>query len=126
MQLEHEEAMRSDFREQAALHERIYVAGVTLDEIKECFSKGREIHGRWISGPHAEQWRWLFDVYNDFRSRPETMERIVDDVEFNRAHGCDRGLDEVQYRSLMQARELTAPDGKHTRPRTRGQISRER
>lgn len=122
MESEHEEAMRSDFREQAALHVRVYQAGVTVDEIDECFSKAREIHGRWSAGPHAEQWRWLFDAYEDFRSRPDTMDRFLDDVEFNHAHGCDRGLDDVQRRSLYQAKALTEPH----RVRPRGQVQRER
>ncbi|MFE3986548.1 hypothetical protein ACFXPR_18880 [Nocardia tengchongensis] len=120
MQSEHEEAMRSDFREQAALQQRTYQSDVTESEIGECFSKAREIHGRWNDGPHADQWRYLSDAYADWRDAPDTMVRFIDNVEFNRAKGF--GIDEVQYRSLLQARELTEPH----RVRPRGQVQRER
>ncbi|MGX1805171.1 hypothetical protein ACWIGI_05605 [Nocardia sp. NPDC055321] len=127
MEREHEEMMRSDFRDQAALQARTCQADVTEQEIGESFSKVREIHGRWHSGPHAEQWQFLSDAYADWRDRPDTMARHMDNVEHNRAQGWDP-LDGVQYRSLLQARELTAPDREHdrTRGRRRGQISRER
>ncbi|MFJ9368783.1 hypothetical protein ACIRRA_30755 [Nocardia sp. NPDC101769] len=122
MEAEHEEAMRSDFREQASLQARTYQAGVTETEIGESFSKVREIHSRWNSGPHADQWQYLSDAYEDFRDRPDTMDRFLDNVEFNHAQGWDGGLDEVQRRSLHQAKELTEPQ----RVRPRGRIQRER
>lgn len=122
MESEHEEAMRSDFREQAALQQRTYQAGVTESEIGECFSKAREIHCRWNDGPHAGQWQYLTGAYEDFRDRPDTMDRFLDNVEHNRAQGWDGGLDEVQRRSLHQAKALTEPH----RVRPRGQMQRER
>ncbi|MFE3222924.1 hypothetical protein [Nocardia sp. NPDC059228] len=114
--------MRSDFREQASLQARTYQAGVTENEVGESFSKVREIHGRWSSGPYAEQWRYLADAYTDFRDRPDAMDRFLDNVEHNLAQGWGGGLDEVQRRSLYQAKELTEPQ----RVRPRGRNQRER
>ncbi|MFB7722309.1 hypothetical protein [Nocardia sp. NPDC056100] len=122
MEFEHEEAMREAFREQASLHARVYQTGVTLDEIGECFSKAREIHGQWSSGPHADQWGYLMSAYEAVRRGSSTTDRFLDNIEVCGAHGCDSGLDDVQHRSLRQAKELAQP----RRIRARGHIQRER
>ncbi|WP_157574606.1 hypothetical protein [Nocardia jejuensis] len=127
MEREHEELMRSDFREQTTLTRSVYDEGVTDAQAQQISAKTEQIDQRWSDGPHSQQWQFLSDAYADWRDRPETMARHLDTVEHNRAQGWDT-LDEVQYRSLMQARELTAPDREQdrTRGRGRGQISRER
>ncbi|MEV6101457.1 hypothetical protein [Nocardia sp. NPDC051981] len=123
MEAEHEEAMRSDFRERTALQHSAYQPDVTEDQINEVYTKTRQIDDRWNAGPHADQWRYLSDAYADWRDAPDTMDRFIDNIEFNRAKGYDDfGLDEVQRRSLYQARELTEPH--RVRPRGRGQRER--
>ncbi|MEV6100660.1 hypothetical protein [Nocardia sp. NPDC051981] len=114
--------MRSDFREQTALQQSAYRPDVTNEQIDEIYAKTRQIDDRWNSGPHADQWRYLSDAYADWRDAPDTMDRFIDNIEFNLAKGDDFGLDEVQRRSLYQARELTEPH----RVRRRGPIQRER
>ncbi|MFE3799279.1 hypothetical protein [Nocardia tengchongensis] len=120
MQSEHEEAMRSDFRERTGLLLSGYEPQVTEEQIDQRYDKVRQLDERWNSGPHADQWRYLSDAYADWRDAPDTMVRFIDNVEFNRAKGF--GIDEVQYRSLLQARELTEPH----RVRPRNQVQWER
>ncbi|QLY33969.1 hypothetical protein H0264_18590 [Nocardia huaxiensis] len=122
MEREHEEAMRADFRERTALQLSGYQPGVTEDQIDQIYGKVRQIDDRWTAGPHASRWQYLSDAYDDFSDRPETMDRFLDNIEFNRAQGWDGGLDEVQRRSLYQAKELTEPQ----RVRPRGRVQRER
>ncbi|WP_458686410.1 hypothetical protein [Nocardia tengchongensis] len=122
MESEHEEAMRSDFRERTALQLSGYQAGVTEEQIDQIYGTVGQIDDRWKAGPHAAQWQFLTDAYADWNDRPNTMARFIDNIEHNLAQGWDGGLDEVQRRSLHQARELTEPQ----RPRRRGQIQRER
>ncbi|WP_280359239.1 hypothetical protein [Nocardia otitidiscaviarum] len=122
MHHEHEEAMRADFTTRTDLTARAYHDAVTDTQLDEIYTQTRAIDDRWGSGPHADQWQFLSDAHQDWRDRPDTMTRFLDNVEHNRAKGYDGGIDDVQRRSLYQARELTAPAS----TRRRGPIQRER
>lgn len=128
MEREHEEAMRADFTARTRLIASATDDGVTEAKIDQIFTDAAKIAERWTAGPHREQWQFLSDAEQDWRERPDTMRRFLDNVEHNRAQGWDGDLDEVQRRSLYQARELTQPT-QRTQPtenRPRGSIRRER
>ncbi|MFB8001548.1 hypothetical protein [Nocardia sp. NPDC056000] len=122
MESEHEEAMRAEFTARTKLMDSIYAPGVTEDRCNQICDDVDVVDERWTQGPHSAQWQYLSDCHTDWRDRPETMQRFLDNVEHNRARGWDAGLDEVQRRSQYQARELTAPQ----RIRRRGPVQRER
>lgn len=67
-----------------------------------------EIATRWGNGSHREAWAYLEDATADFRFHPDTAGRLLDHVEQDRTRGLDTVTD-VQYRSLTQAQEVTAP-----------------
>ncbi|KAA8884249.1 hypothetical protein F3087_34055 [Nocardia colli] len=69
-----------------------------------------EISQLWKSGPHAEHWHYLDAAHDDWQRRPETMDRFLDGVDEDRAVGYFVGVTEVEYRSQLQARDLTAAE----------------
>ncbi|WP_306359519.1 hypothetical protein [Nocardia sp. CC227C] len=106
MEREHEEAMRTEFAAQAERWRTAYEPGVTEAKLDEIYRTASECDQRWQTGPHAEHWQYLTDAYSDWRARPDTMNRLLDDVEHNRAQGWDGGVTDIQRRSLHQTRDL--------------------
>lgn len=109
MQREHEETMRADFDRYADLADQIDKAmnapgPFDAEQFDAINGQQEALRKQWQSGPHSEQWEYLSDARDDWRSTPDTMSRFYDNV----AHNDGGGLDEVQLRSLSQAAELTA------------------
>lgn len=118
MEREHEEAMRAEFVELNVMAQRAYADDTTEAEIDRFFIEGEKTDQRWYSGPHAAEWGYLRDAFSDWHRAPGTMHRLLADVEHNGGYG----MSEVQYRSQLQARELTGND----RPRPEREQQRSR
>lgn len=110
MEHEHEEAMRADFATYAELGQQMQRPSVTEYEIQLIDMRQHELAGRWESGPHAEHWTYLDDAHDDWTRCPATMTRFLDGVGYDRAAGYFVGVTEVEYRSQLQARDLTAAE----------------
>ncbi|QIS02343.1 hypothetical protein F5X71_08410 [Nocardia brasiliensis] len=116
MDSEHEEAMRADFARNNELRARAWRASTPETEMNELFAQMSATNRRWLEGPHREHWQYLDDAYSDWHARPDTMARMLDNVEHNRAQGHDF-LTEVEHRSQLQARDIT--DAERARKRDR-------
>lgn len=109
MHPEHEQMMRQEFFEQAQRARDAYRSDVTSTELDRIDLDVAAYDERWLGGPHADQWAFLAAAYDDWRRQPKQMQRFVGDIDANRSkYGKDFGLTDVQYRSMMQARELTS------------------
>ncbi|QLY34001.1 hypothetical protein [Nocardia huaxiensis] len=107
MQPEHEELMRSDFQDRTALTWQAYKPDATEQTLFDISRRTAEYDQRWLSGPHAEHWQFLTDAYSDWRARPDTMGRFLDNLEHNRrTYGDTGGFTETQRQSLIQAGNL--------------------
>jgi hypothetical protein len=119
MQPEHEEAMRQEFAHGVELGKRMYNVD-TEAEIEQLGAQQEEIGRRWQEGPHAEHWQFLNDAWHDWREAPDTMARLADNIAHERAQNGGCGFDEVQVRSLDQARQLYEADMPRRRRQGRG------
>ncbi|MBF6296820.1 hypothetical protein IU459_04580 [Nocardia amamiensis] len=115
MEREHEEAMRADFTTYAELERQMFRPSVTEYEIQLIDVRQHELAGRWESGPHAEHWRYLSDAYEDWRQAPDTMFRILDNID----HNGGEGVTDLQHRSLRQAGQLAGRNSEKVRDAAR-------
>ncbi|WP_280410089.1 hypothetical protein [Nocardia brasiliensis] len=117
MEPEHEQAMRADFNEVAELRHQAWRPSTPITETNELFAQISATNRRWLDGPHREHWQYLDDAYSDWHARPDTMARLVENVEHNRAQGYDAGMPDIEYRSQLQAREVTEVERARKRDR---------
>ncbi|MFC9434008.1 hypothetical protein [Nocardia sp. NPDC057030] len=108
MEREHEEAMRADFARWQAMLDNTFPIE-TETELEER-TRADETELRWSDGPYSAYWNYLNDAYEDWQRRPETMGRFLDSVDEDRAAGHFVGVTGVEYRSQLQARDLTAAE----------------
>lgn len=106
---EHEEAMRVDFAERAALERQLDERHTDAATVEQVCNRIDAIDDRWDTGPHAEQWRFLGDTYAEWDQRPVAMREHLDRLRHQRAAGHDIGLSDVQFRSVEQAGALIDP-----------------
>ncbi|MGQ4620013.1 hypothetical protein [Nocardia sp. R7R-8] len=117
MEREHEEAMRAEFARYTQLGD-MYRPGTTDAGLGRIVAQRRETDQRWGEGPHAEHWNYLSDVYADWRQAPDTMFRLLDNIDHN---GGD-GVTDLQHRSLRQAGQLAGRSSEKVREAARRYI----
>lgn len=128
MEREHEEIMRTEFQDRAVLGWQAWKPDATEADLNHIYAKTEEYDRQWSAGPHAEHWQYLSDAYQDCRDRPDTMRRMLDNIEHNRRTYGNAGVTEVQRQSLIQATNLANEERSAVRllnPPKRG-IERER
>lgn len=104
-----EQRMRTDFGRYHEIRNFIPCAD-SVETYGELDAEADEITTRWDNGSHAQDWAHLEDATADFQARPETMTRLLGNVEHDREHGgLYDTVTDVEYRSLKQAQEVTAP-----------------
>ncbi|WP_036499208.1 hypothetical protein [Nocardia aobensis] len=106
---EHEEAMRADFAERAALDRQLDERDTDPATAERVCDRIDAIDDRWDTGPHARQWAFLHHVYADWDTRPVAMSEDLDRLRAERAAGHDIGLSDVEFRSVEQAGALIDP-----------------
>ncbi|MFE3986549.1 hypothetical protein ACFXPR_18885 [Nocardia tengchongensis] len=106
MHSEHEEAMRADFSDRAAISLNALAPRVSGEQVEEIGRRVAEYDQRWESGPHAQEWAFLHAAYNDWRDFPEDMGVFVEDLRANPTVYAEFGPTEVQMRSLDQAHNI--------------------
>ncbi|WP_433206650.1 hypothetical protein ACQP1G_20450 [Nocardia sp. CA-107356] len=78
-------------------------------EIDRLLGRAAEISTQWRGRDDALCRAWIFaeGAIADWTRSPDTMRRLLDDVEFNAGVSGGTGLAQIDVRSLYQARELT-------------------
>lgn len=98
--------MRADYEEYHRLSQAKNTA--TSDEQIEQFDELMDdIAEQWCSGEHGQDWMFLDGAVGDWQRHPDTMRRMVHGAQMNLAEGVET-LTRIQWRSLDQARALTA------------------
>ncbi|QBS40396.1 hypothetical protein [Nocardia sp. CS682] len=116
MEREHEEAMRADFARWQALLDSTFP--IETEAEFEQRARADEIELRWSDGPHSAHWHYLNDAFEDWRHSPDTMRRFLDGVSYDRASGNHDGMTDTQYRSQLQARDVTEAERARQRERS--------
>lgn len=78
-------------------------------EIDRLLGRAAELSAQWRGRDDALGRAWIFaqDAIADWTRSPDTMRRLLDDVEFHAGVSGGTGLAQIDVRSLYQARELT-------------------
>ncbi|CAM4487059.1 hypothetical protein NONI108955_34325 [Nocardia ninae] len=118
MEREHEEAMRTEFTECVELWRATEPSEVSQADYNKAHDAIDRIDHRWQTGPHAEHWHYLNDAFEDWRRNPQTMRRFLDGVSYDRASGNHDGMTDTQYRSQLQARDVTEAQRARQRERS--------
>ncbi|NKY48375.1 hypothetical protein [Nocardia cerradoensis] len=121
---EHEEAMRVDFAERAALDRQLDERDMDAATVERVCDRIDAIDDRWDTGPHAKQWRFLGDAYAEWDQRPVAMREHLERLRRQHAAGHDIGMSEVEYRSVEQAGALIDPQLTQQQHQQRPQRSR--
>lgn len=99
--------MRADYARAYRIRNAITRAPdeATMDRLAD---QADAIAAPWHDGAHHVQWELLEDAVVDFRRSPSTMARTLDAIDYDRQYG---GLydefPDIDYRTLVQARDLT-------------------
>ncbi|MBF6298487.1 hypothetical protein IU459_13160 [Nocardia amamiensis] len=99
--------MRADFDRAKDLSETAFHAESDQD-IDRIFDKVDEISVRWSSrdDDYGVAYRYLSDAYSDWKSSPDTMRRLHEQIAVDEAQGA-QVWSGIQWRSQQHARELT-------------------
>lgn len=109
--------MRADFDRAKDLSETAsHASGVDIDRI---FDQVEEISDRWTNRDDelGAAYRYLEDAHSDWRSAPDTMRRLHEQIAGDRAQGF-HAISEIDWRSQQHARELTGNGRWVVQPRT--------
>ncbi|BDT97308.1 hypothetical protein [Nocardia sputorum] len=109
--------MRADFDRVKDLSETAFHA--TGDDAERIFGKVDEISARWSDRDDelGAAYRYLEDAHSDWRSAPDTMRRMHEQITADRAQGF-HAISEIDWRSQLHARELTGHGAWVVEPRS--------
>ncbi|WP_280432244.1 hypothetical protein [Nocardia brasiliensis] len=102
-----EMVLRADFARAEAMQSDAWKAD--SEEGRHCrFLEVQRIRNRWRDrdDEFGEAWWYLNDAYHDWLQDPQFMGELHDQIRTDQAQGW-HGLTDVQWRSQLQARELT-------------------
>lgn len=104
MNPEHEEAMRRDFARFAELSAAADRARAGVERPRILRARNA-IGQRWEDGPHADQWRYLEMAHWQWANNPAALARSLDRLDRGEPAWFERGLTDVQHRSLAQVHD---------------------
>ncbi|MGY1948925.1 hypothetical protein [Nocardia asiatica] len=116
--------MRADFDRAKDLSETAFHA--SGDDMDRIFDKVEEITDRWTSRDDelGAAYRYLQDAHSDWKSAPDTMRRMCEQIAADRAGGF-HAISEMDWRSQQHARELTGHGAWVVEPRSIEQASQQ-
>ncbi|MBF6301642.1 hypothetical protein IU459_29490 [Nocardia amamiensis] len=115
---EEEVLMRADFDRAKDLSETAFHAESDQD-VDRIFDQVDEITARWTGRGDelGDAYRYLEDAHSDWKSSPDTMRRLCEQIAADRAQGF-LAISEIDWRSQQHARELTGNGRWIVQPRT--------
>ncbi|WP_280245483.1 hypothetical protein [Nocardia abscessus] len=110
--------MRADFDRAKDLYDTA-VHAETMDQMDLICDQANAIGQRWIDRGEefGDAWRYLEDAHSDWKSAPDTMRRLHEQIAADRAQGF-HAISEIEWRSQQHARELTGNGRWIVQPRT--------
>ncbi|UGT71559.1 hypothetical protein LTT66_16270 [Nocardia gipuzkoensis] len=99
--------MRADFDRAKDLYDTA-VHAETMDQMDLICDQANAIGQRWLDRGEefGDAWRYLEDAHSDWKSAPDTMRRLHEQIAADRAEGF-LAISEIDWRSQQHARELT-------------------
>ncbi|MBF6341750.1 hypothetical protein IU450_38615 [Nocardia abscessus] len=110
--------MRADFDRAKDLYDTA-VHAETMDQMDLICDQANAIGQRWLDRGEefGDAWRYLEDAHSDWRSAPDTMRRMCEQIAVDRAQGF-HAISDIEWRSQQHARELTGNGAWVVEPRS--------
>ncbi|MGY1871980.1 hypothetical protein [Nocardia gipuzkoensis] len=98
--------MRADFDRAKDLRDTA-VHAETMDQMDAICDRANTISERWLDrgDEYGDAWRYLEDAHGDWKSAPDTMRRMHEQIAADQAEGF-LPISDMQWRSQQHAREL--------------------
>ncbi|WP_280351718.1 hypothetical protein [Nocardia abscessus] len=110
--------MRADFDRAKDLRDTA-VHAETMDQMDAICDRANTISERWLDrgDEYGDAWRYLEDAHGDWRSAPDTMRRMHEQIAADQAEGF-LPISEIDWRSQQHARELAGHGAWVVEPRS--------